>query len=279
MKIGDVLKQARLEKGLTINQVAKDIFVQEKYLRALEEGEYDLIPGEAYQRAYFRTYAEYLGLTKYIEDLTRPHKFSSDEEEQAVSEEIFGGRWDNQRTIRVALKLAIIILIPVLIIVGVAKARTTRVPDRRQPNRVQSTQPSGNLQVVPLEDGPTWRVPNDAGSTSNSGGVLSDSGHELKITTTGQCWVEVQTRDGFLIRRVMVAGESQTFHDLIGFYIVAGMPTKCQITFDSQPVTWEEGQSRIVLPPGAAVLPEQPAVPAPVESPVSAGNTERTSGE
>jgi cytoskeletal protein RodZ len=269
MKIGDVLKQARLEKGLTLNQVAREIFVQEKYLRALEDGEYELIPGEAYQRAYFRTYAEYLGLTQYIEDLTTPRKFSQNPEDDNV-QDIIGGTWDGARIGRVAVKIAIILLIPILIIVGVARAKSSKQMTHPPSNRVQSTQPTGSLQVVPLEGGPTWQVPEGGNAGGSSGGnttgtsggdesqndpasVLTEGQHELKITTTAASWVDINTRDGNLVKRVLVAGESLTFHDLIGFSVSVGKPESCELIFDGQPVTWEVGQTAIVLPPGAII--------------------------
>lgn len=246
MKIGDILKQARMEKGLTLSQISKEILIQEKYLRALEEGDYDVIPGEAYQRAYFKAYAEHLGLSEYINSLTQPHRFAPETEEKPVND-IFGGVWDAARITRVAIKLGLLILVPVLIAVMVRGAVSKR-PERPEPNRVASTQP---IAVLPVDAQPTWKIPD-----STQPGAAGAS-HELKLTAKGQCWVEVQTRDRpDLLRKTMVQGETLTFTDPIGFYIFTGRPENLEIVFDGEPVPWGQGESRKILPEGAAVLPD-----------------------
>jgi cytoskeletal protein RodZ len=251
MKIGEILKQARVEKGLTLSQAAKDLFVQEKYLRALEEGNYEVIPGEAYQRAYFRSYAEYLGLSQYIEDLTRPYRFSSETEEQPV-EDILGGPWDAARVTRVTVKLGLIVLVIVALFV-LPKMLRGHPKERVQPNRVNSTQP---LTVVPLGSEPSWQAPDQGASPSGRQAEPVSGTHEIKLTAKGQCWVVVKVRSGKLLERMMTAGQTVTFQDLVGFYLSAGMPENLDVVFDGHSVRWETGQTVMILPPGAAVIPE-----------------------
>lgn len=61
--LGDRLRQAREEKGLTIKQVQEETKIRRRYLDAMESGEFYIIPGgEVYQRGFLRTYARYLGI-------------------------------------------------------------------------------------------------------------------------------------------------------------------------------------------------------------------------
>lgn len=62
MTIGKKLEKARKEKGLTIKEVQKEIKIRSRYLEALENDKYDTIPGEAYIRAFIKTYANFLDL-------------------------------------------------------------------------------------------------------------------------------------------------------------------------------------------------------------------------
>jgi cytoskeleton protein RodZ len=60
--IGDSLREARTRRGLSAADVQKGIRIRERYLTALEEEHWELLPGEAYAKGFLRTYAEFLGL-------------------------------------------------------------------------------------------------------------------------------------------------------------------------------------------------------------------------
>jgi cytoskeletal protein RodZ len=61
-EIGATLNEARLRRKLDLMKVEADIKIRARYLRALEEEEFDLLPGPTYVKTFLRTYAEYLGL-------------------------------------------------------------------------------------------------------------------------------------------------------------------------------------------------------------------------
>ena len=60
--IGNSLREARTNRGLSAADVQKGIRIRERYLTALEEERWELLPGEAYTKGFLRTYAEFLGL-------------------------------------------------------------------------------------------------------------------------------------------------------------------------------------------------------------------------
>ena len=61
-QIGDSLREARTARGFSPADVHKAIRIRERYLTALEEERWDMLPGEAYTKGFLRTYAEFLGL-------------------------------------------------------------------------------------------------------------------------------------------------------------------------------------------------------------------------
>jgi cytoskeleton protein RodZ len=61
-QIGASLREARTRRGLSSADVQKAIRIRERYLTALEEEKWDLLPGDAYAKGFLRTYAEFLGL-------------------------------------------------------------------------------------------------------------------------------------------------------------------------------------------------------------------------
>lgn len=60
--IGERLKQAREQKGLNHDQVARDTNIAKRYLTALEEEDFSVFPGDPYLLGFLRNYADYLGL-------------------------------------------------------------------------------------------------------------------------------------------------------------------------------------------------------------------------
>jgi cytoskeleton protein RodZ len=60
--IGERLREARMRQGLDITEVEVATKIRAKYLRALENDEFVMLPGSTYVRSFLRTYAEYLGL-------------------------------------------------------------------------------------------------------------------------------------------------------------------------------------------------------------------------
>jgi hypothetical protein len=61
-QIGPSLREARTRRGLNPADVHKAIRIRERYLTALEEERWDMLPGDAYTKGFLRTYAEFLGL-------------------------------------------------------------------------------------------------------------------------------------------------------------------------------------------------------------------------
>jgi cytoskeleton protein RodZ len=60
--IGDTLREARMRQGLDISDVESKTKIRAKYLRALENEEFSMLPGSTFVRTFLRTYAEVLGL-------------------------------------------------------------------------------------------------------------------------------------------------------------------------------------------------------------------------
>ena len=60
--LGRILSEARISRGLTLDDVERDTRIARRYLEALEHDEFDTLPAPVYCRAFLRTYAQYLGI-------------------------------------------------------------------------------------------------------------------------------------------------------------------------------------------------------------------------
>ncbi len=60
--IGASLREARMRARIDISEIEAQTKIRAKYLRALENEEWDLLPGPTYVKSFLRTYAETLDL-------------------------------------------------------------------------------------------------------------------------------------------------------------------------------------------------------------------------
>ena len=73
LALGSSLASARLALGLELRDAERDTRIRTRYLAALEDENFDVLPGDAYAAGFLRTYAGYLGLDgeEYVEELRR----------------------------------------------------------------------------------------------------------------------------------------------------------------------------------------------------------------
>jgi cytoskeleton protein RodZ len=61
-EIGTSLRAARERQKLELSDVERATRIRTKYLEALEEERFEVLPGDAYAKGFLRTYADFLGL-------------------------------------------------------------------------------------------------------------------------------------------------------------------------------------------------------------------------
>jgi cytoskeleton protein RodZ len=86
-EIGATLREARMRQRLDVSEVEAATKIRAKYLRALENEEWDLLPGPTYVKTFLRTYAEALGLDArlLVEEYKLRHERLSDIELQPIA--------------------------------------------------------------------------------------------------------------------------------------------------------------------------------------------------
>lgn len=62
MEIGSSLKEAREARKLSLEEVEEETKIRRKYLQALENEQYDVLPGQVYAKAFLKNYARFLNL-------------------------------------------------------------------------------------------------------------------------------------------------------------------------------------------------------------------------
>src|SRR5207237_4202796 len=115
-ELGSSLREARSRRQIGIAQIEQATKIRGKYLRALEEEQFDLLPSETYVKGFLRTYADYLGLDGqlYVDEFNSRFVVGADAE-VAFRRSSSGRRSRRLETAIVLLVLATIAIVTVFV--------------------------------------------------------------------------------------------------------------------------------------------------------------------
>jgi cytoskeletal protein RodZ len=110
-EIGYSLRSARERQGIGLPEAELATKIRAKYIRALEEEDFEALPADTYARGFLRTYADYLGLDGeiYVEEYaSRFHNADWEDEPRRAPRRSSNSRPRRERTIeRRAVLLAL----------------------------------------------------------------------------------------------------------------------------------------------------------------------------
>jgi cytoskeleton protein RodZ len=197
-EIGNSLREARLRQNIEYARVEADTMIRSKYVKALEEERFDILPGETYVKGFLRTYADYLGLDGqlYVDEFNS--RFVSVEEPPPQPRRPARTRTRTVEANFVAVALAGIVAVTLLVVVA------WRIGS--EPNR-----------GVPLSNAPT--TTGDAGAQPAQGGTgpsakTSGLARLVLRAARGDCWLEVRAGSStgvLLYQGTLERGQTQRF--------------------------------------------------------------------
>ena len=120
-EIGNSLREARVRQGLEYPQVELATKIRAKYIRALEDEQFGILPAQPYVKGFMRTYAEFLGLDGqlYVDEYNS--RFVNDNLDDVAPRRVPSPRVRRDRGIErkvVLLGLAGIVALAALVIVA-----------------------------------------------------------------------------------------------------------------------------------------------------------------
>ena len=154
---------------IDINEVEVRTKIRAKYLRAIENEEWDLLPGEVYAKSFLRTYGEFLGLDtrQLIDDFRRRYESPPDQELRPIAP--LGSR-ERERHSRGPL-LPPWLIVGVVLIVVVVGARS-------------SSASQGNSNPPP----PTHPVATDAGPPDATAAIARPRAGPSRARSSSSWW-------------------------------------------------------------------------------------------
>ena len=127
LKIGRILKDARIKKGITLSEASKALLIQENYLEAIESDIDDILPAGVYKLIYTRAYCRYLGVEykeeveqKPEENVENDEEYEKNEPEKSDSDESESLELDLpldiNRSFRIGMKIIVTIVVIYMIV-------------------------------------------------------------------------------------------------------------------------------------------------------------------
>lgn len=248
--IGESLRSTREAKGISLEQAEEDTKIRKRYLQALEDGEYDVIPGRVYAKGFLRNYANYLGLDQ--EEVMLEYKLlgvPAKEEykrvdiEASINKRRSSGRADRKAymaTVLIAVFAVLILVVYNFAFKNTSKNSSSQGPDRpateqgdqnktgvkntnTPPTTNQSGGQNGNSANRPPDNGVTGKPANNgstgsagtAGNNVPSGASTSEQNEPgVKLTLNGLdevSWARVTVDGTVKFTGNINPGESKTF--------------------------------------------------------------------
>lgn len=190
--IGQTLHEARAARGIELDEVERVTKIRVKYLRAMEEDRWEVLPGDAYARGFLSTYASFLGLDgrALVDEYKRGHE--PVDEVQQVPQELprRGAVRKPSRRPRAAVVVGLLgaAALGAVLILGLTGDSSDDGPDR---DRARGGNEGGGAATAPSAAAPRAAEPR---------------GVSLRLRSTGTVWVCLVDDRG----RVLIDGQTLT---------------------------------------------------------------------
>lgn len=180
--VGMILHQARGRRRIELTEVEAATRIRLRYLSAIENEEWDVLPGGVYTRGFIRTYAAFLGLDG--ERLVEDYRTSVERWHRSPAEQARGGDPSvGGGAVRGRLRLPLVALV-VLAVIAVAVLAVVAIPDGGGGGEGSSGSPSQGRA------GGAERAGAEAPAPASRPGV------SVRLTASAEVWVCVLNARG-----------------------------------------------------------------------------------
>jgi len=221
-EIGNSLREARLRQGLDFPELEQGTKIRGKYLRALEDEHFDVLPAQTYVKGFLRSYAEYLGLDGqlYVDEYNSRFVVGEEEPQSRPRRSVPPSRGVQVQSRVVLLTLLGIAAVTALVIVAWTRGEppsatpvglgTSKSPT--QQSQARTVQPVQVRLLVKASRGPCWL---QVHKTSATGPILFqgtlDQGQK-QLFTARKLWITLDRPENLVTilnghtRRLPVGG-------------------------------------------------------------------------
>jgi cytoskeletal protein RodZ len=248
-EIGEFLKSAREEKGISLDDISNSTKIPKRYLRSLEEGDFSCFSGEVYLKGALRHYADAVGLNPreiisgYELLLKKEKKYENEKRGQRThTKRIEDNRPVVARNKKKIFPPAALIWITLLAIVVVGSlwylsqqppGENAGIPYAGEPAPEENGGDDNNFDLPEEELFPEPEEPEIAIVSSSSNEIVytlsKAEEKQVHLAFSGRCWVRIE-QDGTLIEEATyVNGDTKQLSDALETRIRLGCPSVVKI--------------------------------------------------
>jgi cytoskeletal protein RodZ len=247
--IGNTLREARIRRGLTITDVGNVTKIRSKYLEALEENDFEVLPGPTVVKGFLRSYAVFLKLDPELilaeyrthyeyhkDDIGSLRTDMTQQRRSPTSAERKKKR--TRRTQRGYVAAGVIAVLVVILLAWVSSGRG-QPPATISASNLPTSSSLSTATTIAVESTSTSSTV--SGSTSTSAGVPTTTGENVTMVLSvsqGSCWLVVREDNesgAELYAGTLSAGGRQTFDGAKRYWVMAGMPESLSIFVNGTP--------------------------------------------
>ena len=235
-EIGTTLREARVRRRLTLQQVEEDTKIRVKYLQAMENEDFDLMPGQAYVKGFLQTYAGYLGLDpSIILDEYRSRGTAGEEHQPFGGSSVIGKPHSHRRRNTLAfVAVACLLVLAVIYALGLNGGDATKTGDTGIDPGLLSPSPSASASKTATARPTPSPTPSDIVRVS---------------TVAGDCWLEVRKDSPtgrVLYSGTLARGRTKVFRES-ALWLRVGNPPAISIRVGAKVTPALEGAGPLVL--------------------------------
>ena len=233
-KIGKVFKVARKELGLSKIEVSNAVFMNIRYINAIESGDYSIFPSEGFAKAYFIKYQDFLS----IECEFPPIYESNNRQDEIIKKSIAKINPSFIPIIRVVVIVFTIFLS--LYIINVSFSTETKSNDlslakeafpNNELNKIEEVVNFNNSIETPvnlIEDKP-----------------ITNSSNKLIFSFFDECWIEIYSYDELIINKLFKYGDSFEVEIERPFKIVVGNAEAIEASYNGNNIDFITNANRL----------------------------------
>ena len=216
-EIGSTLRETRVRRKTTLQQAEDDTKIRVKYIQAMENEDFDLMPSPAYVKGFLRTYSAYLGLDANVMLDEYRSRFEPNEEHEPFGGNSALGRPHAHRRRNTLTFVAVVCLLILGLLYVLGRYNSGGKPTATPPVTVISHTPQASPSA------------HSSSPTSANPGLYA----VRVVADRGTCWVQVSktpTAGRILYEATMSQGQSHTIRVRGTVYVRLGVPAYVAIT-------------------------------------------------
>ncbi len=260
-------------RGVSLDEIAESTKIGTRLLKALEEEQFDLLPGGIFNKGFVRAYAKYLGMDE--DQAVSDYLQAAGNEEPDVQLIAHQGEWAENTyadtvTPRRGFPFVPVLVLVIVVVAGfggwriyqqhmqekeASQAERQASPASESANQAEPASPVAGQSSTPSSlatetPSSSARQQSPVAQAANSAAASAPaSGFNVEVKTTGRAWVSLKADGKILVRGVLDADQSRTLHAEKEIVVWTGNAGATQVAFDGKGVPMQGGinETRVLV--------------------------------